>query len=67
MYADGAFYQQVYYSGSVSYRVVAPPAGAIIATLPTGCTTTVMNGLAVQQCGTTYYQRVNTGYRVVVF
>src|SRR5262245_9522901 len=36
MYADGAFYQQVYYSGSVSYRVVAPPAGAIIATLPGG-------------------------------
>src|SRR5262245_4006537 len=67
MYADGAYYEKVYYGGDVSYRVVTAPAGAIITTLPGGCTTTVMGGVSVQQCGTTYYQRVSTGYRVVVF
>jgi hypothetical protein len=67
MYADGAYYEQVMYGGEVSYRVVAAPAGAVITTLPGGCTSTVMNGVAVSQCGTTYYKRVSTGYQVVVF
>jgi hypothetical protein len=35
--------------------------------VPAGCTTTVMNGVAYQQCSPTYYQRVSTGYRVVAF
>ena len=56
-----------YYGGDVSYRVVEAPPGAIITTLPAGCTTTVMGGVSVQQCGGTYYQRVSTGYQVVVF
>jgi hypothetical protein len=67
MYADGAYYQQVFYQGQVSYQVVTAPAGVIITTLPAGCTTTVMNGVSVQHCGTTYYQRVSNGYQVVVF
>jgi hypothetical protein len=67
MYADGAYYERVVYSGDVSYRVVNAPVGAVITTLPGGCTTTIMGGVSVQQCGTTYYQRVSTGYRVVVF
>jgi hypothetical protein len=67
MYSDGAYYEQVYYGGSVSYRVISAPPGAVIATLPGGCTTTVVGGVAYQQCGPTYYQRVNTGYQVVVF
>jgi Fe-S cluster biogenesis protein NfuA len=67
MYANGAYYETVMYGGEVTYRVVAAPAGAIITTLPGGCTTTVMGGVSVQQCGTTYYQRVSTGYQVVVF
>jgi hypothetical protein len=67
MYADGAYYEQVLYGGDVSYRVVQAPAGAIITTLPGGCTTTVMGGVSVQQCGTTYYKRVSNGYQVVVF
>ena len=67
MYADGAYYEQVMYEGEVSYRVVNAPAGAIITTLPGGCTTTVMNGVTVSQCGSTYYQRVSNGYQVVVF
>ena len=67
MYADGAYYEQVYYGGSVSYRVVAAPPGAVIVTLPAGCRVTVVGNVSYQQCGTTYYQRVSTGYRVVVF
>ena len=67
MYYSGAYYQQVYYGGQVSYQVVTAPAGAIITTLPAGCTTTIMGGVSVQQCGPTYYQRVSTGYQVVVF
>jgi len=57
----------VMYEGQVSYRVVNAPAGAIITTLPAGCTTTAMNGVTVSQCGGTYYQRVSNGYQVVVF
>ena len=67
MYADGSYFEQVYDGGEVSYRVVTAPAGAIITTLPGGCTTTVMGGVSVHQCGTTYYQRVSSGYQVVVF
>jgi hypothetical protein len=67
MYADGAYYEKVYYGGQVSYRVVGAPPGAVIVTLPVGCTTTIVGNVSYQQCGTTYYQRVNTGYRVVVF
>jgi Family of unknown function (DUF6515) len=67
MYADGAYYEQVYYGGQTSYRVVTAPAGAIITTLPGGCTTTIMGNVSVQQCGSTYYRRVSTGYQVVVF
>jgi hypothetical protein len=67
MYADGAYYEQVMYGGEVSYRVVQAPVGAVITTLPAGCTATVMGGVAVSQCGTTYYQRVSNGYQVVVF
>ena len=51
----------------MTYRVVPAPAGVIIATLPAGCTTTVMGGVSVQQCGSTYYKRVSNGYQVVVF
>ena len=66
-YSDGVFYEQVFYSGQVSYKVVTAPAGAIITTLPAGCTSTVVGGVAVQQCGATYYSRVSNGYQVVVF
>jgi hypothetical protein len=67
MYADGAYYEQVMYGGEVTYRVVTAPAGAIITTLPAGCASTVVGGVAVSQCGSTYYQRVSNGYKVVVF
>jgi hypothetical protein len=67
MYADGAYYEKVMYGGEVTYRVVNAPAGAIITTLPAGCASTVVGGVAVSQCGSTYYQRVSSGYQVVVF
>jgi hypothetical protein len=35
------------------------------ATLPVGCTTVVIEGVALQQCGTTYYQPYNNQYVVV--
>lgn len=67
MYSDGAYYEQVMYGGQVQYQVVAAPPGAIITTLPGGCTTVMRGGASYTQCGPTYYQRVSTGYRVVVF
>jgi hypothetical protein len=65
MYADGAYYQQVYQGGQVAYQVVPAPAGAIITTLPSGCTTVVQGGVSYSQCSGTYYQRVSNGYQVV--
>jgi len=53
-------------SGTVVYQAVAPPAGAIITTLPAGCTSVQVGGAAYSQCGPTHYQRVSTGYQVVV-
>jgi hypothetical protein len=35
------------------------------ATLPQGCTTVVIEGTTLQQCGTTYYQAAGTQYVVV--
>jgi len=67
MYAEGAYYEQVMYGGEVTYRVVEAPPGVIITTLPSGCNSTTVSGVAVSQCGNTYYQRVSNGYKVVVF
>ena len=61
MYADGAYYEQVMYGGEVTYRVVNPPVGAVITTLPGGCTSVVMSGVAVQQCGPTLLQAGQRG------
>jgi hypothetical protein len=44
---------------------VEPPMGAVIATLPAGCTSVNQGGVTYSQCGTTYYQRVSSGYQVV--
>jgi len=66
MYSSGEFYARVIYGGEVAYQVVPAPAGAIIATLPGGCTSVRVGGAAYTQCGPTYYQRVGNGYQVVV-
>jgi Family of unknown function (DUF6515) len=62
----GASYWYEMSNGAMVYQVVAPPAGVIIATLPSGCRSVRVNNVAYSQCGPTYYQRVSTGYRVVV-
>ncbi len=36
-----------------------------VASLPTGCTTVVIEGTTLQQCGATYYQPYNNQYVVV--
>ncbi len=36
-----------------------------IATLPRGCTTVVIEGTSLHQCGSTYYQAYNSQYVVV--
>jgi hypothetical protein len=66
LYQDGVFYTKVMSSGAVVYQVVAPPAGAIIATLPAGCKSVRVGNASYTQCGPTYYTRVSTGYQVVV-
>jgi hypothetical protein len=65
-YADGNYYTRVMSSGTMVYQVVAPPAGVIITTLPVGCQSVRVGNVAYSQCGTTYYQRVSSGYQVVV-
>jgi hypothetical protein len=65
-YADGTYYTRVVSGGSMAYQVVGPPAGIIIPTLPGGCKSVRVGNVAYNQCGPTYYQRVGTGYRVVV-
>ena len=58
-YHDNVYYTRVMSSGEVVYQVVAPPAGAIITTLPAGCTSVNVGDAAYSQCGPTYYtQRV---------
>jgi hypothetical protein len=53
-------------SGEMVYQVVDPPVGAVIVTLPAGCKSVHVGGIAYSQCGPTYYQRVGSGYQVVV-
>ena len=65
-YHDGAYYTKVMSSGAVEYQVVEPPAGAIITTLPAGCKTVRVGNADYSQCGATHYQRVSSGYQVVV-
>lgn len=65
-YDNTNFYSKGMYDGQVVYQVVAPPPGVVVTTLPAGCSTTRVGGVAYSQCGTTYYQRVSTGYQVVV-
>ena len=44
-------------------RIIAT--SAIVATLPPGCTTVVIEGTTLQQCGGTYYQPSGNEYVVV--
>jgi hypothetical protein len=61
LYENGTFYTKAMHEGQVVYEVVEPPPGAIIPTLPAGCTSSG----ATSQCGTTHYKKVESGYEVV--
>ncbi|BCS30833.1 hypothetical protein TBR22_A00330 [Luteitalea sp. TBR-22] len=65
-YDAGTFYTKAMHEGQVVYQVVAPPVGAVITTLPAGCTSVTSGGVTYSQCGQTRYQRVSSGYQVVV-
>ena len=65
-YSEGTYYTRVISDGATVYQVVAPPAGAIITTLPAGCKSVNVANVTYSQCGPTYYQRVSNGYQVVV-
>ncbi len=65
-YHDNVYYTRVMNGESVVYQVVEPPPGAIITTLPAGCTTVQAGGATYSQCGPTHYTRVSNGYQVVV-
>ncbi len=65
-YSDGTYYTRVISDGNTVYQVVDPPAGVIITTLPAGCQSVNVGGVAYSQCGSTHYQRVSNGYQVVV-
>ena len=66
MYSEGTYYARVIDGGEVAYQAVPAPPGAIITTLPAGCKPANVGGATYSQCGTTYYQKVSTGYQVVV-
>ena len=63
-YDSGAFYTKAMHEGEVVYQVVEPPVGAVVPTLPAGCTSVNKGGTAYSQCGPTYYQKVSSGYQV---
>jgi hypothetical protein len=65
-YDNGTFYTKAMHEGQVVYQVIEPPPGAVITTLPAGCTSAKSGDVTYSQCGTTYYQRVSSGYQVVV-
>lgn len=52
-----------YYEDDNAWAFVA---GAIITTLPPGCTTTFLNGMTHYICSDSYYMKVTTGHQVVV-
>jgi hypothetical protein len=56
-YYGGAYYRGPTVAGVVAATVAtAIVVGAIVSTLPPSCSTLVVNGLAYQNCGGTYYQ-----------
>jgi hypothetical protein len=49
--------------GVARRRIIAT--STVVATLPPGCTTVVIEGTTLQQCGGTYYQPSGSNYMVV--
>lgn len=65
-YDGGVYYTRVIAGGATSYQVVAAPAGIVVTTLPPHCSSVRVGNVTYSQCSGTYYQRVATGYKVVV-
>jgi len=57
-YGGGCCYHPVATAAAVTTAAIVTAAviGSTVNTLPVGCTTVVVNGLAYQQCGSTWYQ-----------
>jgi Family of unknown function (DUF6515) len=57
-YNNGCCYHPVATAAAVTATtmVTAAVVGSIVNTLPSGCSSTVINGVAYQQCGSSWYQ-----------
>jgi hypothetical protein len=65
-YSGDAYYEEVYYEGDVAYQQVAAPVGAVVSTLPPGCTSSSnAAGETYYECAGTYYVHVANGYEVL--
>jgi hypothetical protein len=47
------------------YVVVAPPPGAVVATVPASCSVVFSGDTSYYNCGGAYYLQVSQGYQVV--
>ena len=64
-YAEGSYYTEVYNGGEVAYQVVAPPVGAVVQVLPSGCVDHAVGGVIYKSCGGYYYQPQGSSWVVV--
>lgn len=64
-YDTNIFLTEVFDGGMLLYQVVPAPIGAVVSTLPAGCTVQYFNGKSFSICGNTYYKQVAGGYQVV--
>jgi hypothetical protein len=67
-YYDYVYYEKVYDNGSVTYRVIRAPIGAVVSILPAGCTVVAIGGVAYHHWAREdiYYLRSGSTYTVVV-
>ncbi len=61
VYRAGIYYQRVLVSGEVVYRVVEPPFGAIVDTLPSDYETVEKDGSTQYKVDDTFYRRILRG------
>jgi len=67
-YSNGAYYKQeppAKEGDDPSYKVVAPPIGATVQTLPKGAKQTTVKGIEYYEYAGTYYQVFHSGSKVV--
>jgi hypothetical protein len=67
-YSNGAYYEQQppkKQGGEPSYKVVKPPVGATVKSLPKGAKETTVKGTQYYEYAGTYYQVFHSGSQVV--